>query len=246
MKQQKKEMLRQVPWIGVGAILLAGVLISVGIVCFRQNTTAENATGSETEAVHTLVFLDEEGAVLDEQQVSDGGYAMPPELESVNDSIAFRCWNQSLYRISRSTELTPVYQDLRESENAFYMDAHYVELGRNVELELWLGGEVCLSSIELTLTYDPEVLLDFQCDVEGSPFRVVSSEEGSVTLRLDADENLAEALTVATLRGTVSKARTDLIKTQIHVDMSGPKLLLNGTEKGTDSNAVHGDIYVLS
>ena len=109
-----------------------------------------------------------------------------------------------------------------------------------------MGGSVRLSGIELTLSYDKDVLQNFRCDVEGSPFQIVATGEDSVTLRLDATDNLTETTAAATVRFTVSKDREDIARTSILVDMADPVLTVSGTQVGTGSNAVHGDIYILS
>ncbi len=239
MKQQLKDILRQVPWIGVGCILLTGVLISAGIVLYRHFTTPPAPQ-------YTVVFTGSQGTLLNQQQVTAGSYALPPKLKHENDSIAFRCWSQHLYNIQNDTEVTPVYQDLRQTPNAFYMDAQYARLGEEVSMPLLLGGVVRLSGLELTLSYDSDVLLDFRCDVEGSPFHIVSSEVGKVVLRLDADENLTQTITAATLHFRIARNRDDVARTAVTVEMKDPLMVVSGLETGTGSTAVHGDIYILS
>lgn len=234
-----KDILKQVPWKSVIAILLTGVLISGGILVYRQMTKPELPK-------YTVVFKGSQGAVLAQQQVTAGGSAIPPKLQQDNDAIVFRGWSKHLYNIQKDTEVTPVYEDLRQAANAFYMDAAYALPGDEMEMTLWLGGSVRLSGIELTLSYDKDVLQNFRCDVEGSPFQIVATGEDSVTLRLDATDNLTETTAAATVRFTVSKDREDIARTSILVDMADPVLTVSGTQVGTGSNAVHGDIYILS
>ena len=234
-----KDILKQVPWKSVIAILLTGVLISGGILVYRQMTKPELPK-------YTVVFKGSQGAVLAQQQVNAGGSAIPPKLQQDNDAIVFRGWSKHLYNIQKDTEVTPVYEDLRQAANAFYMDAAYALPGDEMEMTLWLGGSVRLSGIELTLSYDKDVLQNFRCDVEGSPFQIVATGEDSVTLRLDATDNLTETTAAATVRFTVSKDREDIARTSILVDMADPVLTVSGTQVGTGSSAVHGDIYILS
>lgn len=234
-----KDILKQVPWKSVIAILLTGVLISGGILVYRQMTKPELPK-------YTVVFKGSQGAVLAQQQVTAGGSAIPPKLQQDNDAIVFRGWSKHLYNIQKDTEVTPVYEDLRQAANAFYMDAAYALPGDEMEMTLWLGGSVRLSGIELTLSYDKDVLQNFRCDVEGSLFQIVATGEDSVTLRLDATDNLTETTAAATVRFTVSKDREDIARTSILVDMADPVLTVSGTQVGTGSSAVHGDIYILS
>ena len=234
-----KDILKQVPWKSVIAILLTGVLISGGILVYRQMTKPELPK-------YTVVFKGSQGAVLAQQQVTAGGSAIPPKLQQDNDAIVFRGWSKHLYNIQKDTEVTPVYEDLRQAANAFYMDAAYALPGDEMEMTLWLGGSVRLSGIELTLSYDKDVLQNFRCDVEGSPFQIVATGEDSVTLRLNATDSLTETTAAATVRFTVSKDREDIARTSILVDMADPVLTVSGTQVGTGSSAVHGDIYILS
>ena len=103
-----------------------------------------------------------------------------------------------------------------------------------------------MSGLELTLSYDSDVLLDFRCDVENSPFQIVSSEKGQVTLRLDSNENLTETMTAATLHFKIAKNRDDVARTTVTVEMKDPIMVVSGAETGTGSTAIHGDIYILS
>lgn len=234
-----KDILKQVPWKSMIAIVLAGILISGGILIYRQMTKPELPK-------YTVVFKGSQGTVLAQQQVTAGGSAMPPKLQNENDGIVFRGWSKHLYNIQKDFEVTPIYEDLRQSTNAFYMDAVYALPGDEMAVTLWLGGNVQLSGIELTLSYDKDVLQNFRCDVEGSPFQIISTGEDSVILRLDAGENLTGATAVASLHFTVSKDRADVARTTILVGMADPVLTVSGIQVGTGSNAVHGDIYILS
>lgn len=234
-----KDILKQVPWKAVIAILLSGILISGGILIYRQLTKPELPK-------YTVEFTGSQGAVLSQQQVTAGSCAIPPKLQQDNDAIVFRGWSKHLYNIQKDMTVTPVYKDLRQATNAFYMDSAYALPGEEMEMTLWLGGNVRLSGIELTLSYDKDVLQNFRCEAEGSPFRIVATGEDSVTLRLDAGDNLTEATAVATVRFTVSKDRADVARTSILINMADPVLTVSGAQVGTGSNAIHGDIYILS
>lgn len=246
MKEETRSALRQVPWLGVGIILLAGVLISAGIVWSRMPEKPQDPPAETGGSVCTVTFVDENGSLLEEQQVPAGGYAVPPALESVNDAVVFRQWNNRLYDVTRSVELAPVYQDLQGEKNVFWLDSQYAQLGEEVQTDLWLGGQVCLSGMELAVTYDPEVLEDFRCDVTGSPFTVAESKKGIITLRLEAEENLTEGISVARISFTVADDRADVARTTVRIEMKDPEMIRSGAVAGTDSNAVHGDIYILS
>ena len=124
-----KDILKQVPWKSVIAILLTGVLISGGILVYRQMTKPELPK-------YTVVFKGSQGAVLAQQQVTAGGSAIPPKLQQDNDAIVFRGWSKHLYNIQKDTEVTPVYEDLRQAANAFYMDAAYALPGDEMEMTL--------------------------------------------------------------------------------------------------------------
>lgn len=245
MKGQIRSILHQVPWIGVISIILAGVLISAMIIFVEPDWNNETISASDLP-IYTLTFVDDRGDLLEQQEVHAGGFAVPPKIESHNDGIAFCGWSQTLYDINRSTEISPVYQDLRQEQNVFYIDSQCAKLGEDVEGSLFLNGSVCLSAIELTLEYDSEVLLDFICDTAEGPFVIVNEEPGTVVLRLEEDQNLTEPMTAAGFRFRINPERDDIAKTRIHVEMKTPAMITEGGEMGTNSRAVHGDIYLLS
>ena len=243
MKRNNRKIWSQIPWGGVAVILAAGILISAGIIWSRRPAASE--TQAPDGPVHTVTFLDQQGEILQESDVNHGSYAVPPELEAVESGIVFRSWSNLLYGIDRDMETRPVYQDLRESSNVFYLGGAYGQLGEQMEMELQLGGKVNLSSIELTLRYDPDVLKKFSCDTLDGPFEVRKKGRGYVVLELAADENLTESVTAAQLRFNIAKSCSDAEMTKILVEMKDP-MKLEGGEKGTDSCAVHGEVYLLS
>ena len=245
MKSQTCSILQEVPWIGVVSILLAGILVSTMIIFADPNRNNETISTSDLP-IYTLTFVDERGDLLEQQEVHAGGFAVPPKMESYNDGIAFCGWSQKLYDINRSTEMYPVYQNLHQEQNVFYIDSQVAQLGDELEANLFLSGIVRLSSINLILEYDSEVLLDFVCDVEESPFAVLSEEPGKVVLGLKVDRNLAEPLTAAVLRFRIDPERDDIARSRIHIEMKSPAMITEEGEVGTSSRAVHGDIFLLS
>ena len=247
MNNRSQNDMHLIPWKGVAAILAAGFLVSAGMLLNARSAPEQTPATPQERPMYTLTFLDEQGdGILQEQQVQEGGYAIPPALESENDGIAFRCWSQKLYDIRRSTELQPSYQDLRWEQNAFYIDSQCVQLGEEVTADLWLSGNVRLSSILLTVEYDPEVLLELECDTAQGPFRLVSAEPGVVTLQLDESQNLTAPTTAASFRFRTNPGSDDLASTRLRISMNDPAVITEGGEVGTNCCAVHGDIYLLS
>lgn len=246
MKKQIRYILQQIPWKGVIVILSAGILISGGMILHAHTKQDQASVATPDMPIYTVTFLDDRGEILEQQQVPEGGFAVPPAKESPNNGMVFRGWSQKLYDINRSTEVTPVYQDLRNEKNAFYIDSQCAQLGEEVTTDLWLCGNVCLSSIQLSLEYDPNVLLDLKCDTAGSPFTVVSTEPGAVILRLDETQNLTGLITVASICFSINPESDTIAKTRIRIDMEDPAMMKEGGEVGADSCAVHSDIFLLS
>ncbi len=246
MEHQSREIINQVPWKCVIGIVLAGVIISLSIILFSIFDNDHTSDSTSNTPVYTVTFLNHNGEILEEQQVHAGSFVQPPQVASTNDAIVFRGWSQKLYNINRSTEMTPVFQDLRQERNAFYMDSQCVQLGAEVESNLWLGGTVCLSSVQLVLKYDSEVLLEMECNTAGSPFVVVSEEPGTVILELDEEENLTKPVAIADIHFRIAPNREDLASTRIHIEMKDPAMMTERGEAGSNSCAVHGDIYLLS
>ncbi len=240
MKMKTREVLRQVPWLGVVLILLVGVIASGAIVYARRP-----AEETEETVYHTVRFLDSDGTLIEEKQVAHGDAAIPPEMESTADGIVFDGWSKMLYSVGDSADVQPIYRDMREEKNTLYLDAAYGQLGETINAKIWLGGQVCLSGMELTIVYDPEVLEAFTCD-PSSPFEVTETSEGSIKLRMAESENCTEAFCVANISYKISDNSSNIAKTKIRLEMKNPKVIRDGGEHGTDGNAVHGIVYPLS
>ncbi len=241
-----KEIWKQIPWFPVILILIAGLGCSIWIQHNKRASRELTATEPTEAIIHTLTFLDGQGAVLTELTCEDHGFVLPPVQSSEGNAIVFRGWNQPLYDVRRSTELIPRYQDLSAEKNVFYIDSCYTQPGESVERTLWLAGQVAICESEITLLYDPATLKDFRCDPSDESVRILSHESGKLVLQLQSSENLTTAQSLASIGFTVDPARTDLAKTEIHITARDPKVWEAAASIGTDSVAISCDIYTLS
>lgn len=245
MKKQVREILQTIPWLAVFFILLAGILASIGIYCFckeSRNGEKVSAQSQMQSQTHRVTFFREDGSILEEKTVAHGESVMPPVLTSGKDAVVFRGWTINLSSITRDTEARPLFQDLTNEKNVFYMDTRYEESGQDIMVELKLGGRVNLSGIKLTLTYDPEVLKLLESESALDGVEVSKTEDGILEIIIDSEENLTEPTQVLCMKYHVEDV--DFILAYLDVSMKEPRRMDGGAMVGTDSTAVNGKIYI--
>lgn len=245
MKKCVKETIRAIPWMAVFLILLVGGLVSIGI-CFcngdRKEDYATAASIQEQNKTCQVTFLQEDGTVLEVKEVAYGESVMPPLLTSEKEGKVFRGWTTNFSRIVADMEAVPIFHDLSGEKNVLFMDTCYEESGKDISIELKLGGRVKLSGMKITLTYDPKVLAYLESEVLLDNTKVTKSDDGILEIVIDEKENLTEPISLLRMKYHVEDV--DFILTYLELSMKEPRKIEGGTAIGTDSTAVNGKIFI--
>ncbi len=220
----------------IALILLSGVIASV-VVLFAVNSY-KIKKAEENAPIHTVTFAYQDGSVIKQKEVKEGKGVLPPNLETQG---VFRGWSVIINNITSDVETHPMIYSIND-ENLFYFNSVYVEEGDEFNIDLMLGGEINISSTELTIKYDPKVMKFIRLS-ESELCNITNKEKGSLTVLINSNTPLtAEALisqiTFKAKKKDVSSSRIDLI-------CKNAKLVNEGVETSVTVSTLNNNIYYL-
>lgn len=226
-------------WIQVALILLAGVLLSLGIWMYSNSLHNDSEQEHESKSFK-VTFAAGDGAVIAEKNAEREKGVLPPEIE-IGEGTVFRGWDNRINCIRADIETHPILYPIKES-NLFYFNSEYVFEGEDFELELLLGGNVNISSGELNIEYDPEVLTFIDAD-ESECCRAKLTENGTITVTLNSESVLTDSTSLAVLKFHAEEK--DAYSTRI--DLIGGAFTVReaGKETPIDSATINNNIYFL-
>lgn len=187
---------------------------------------------------HTVTFAYLDGTVIDTKEVEHGKGVFPPEL---NDAGIFRGWSKGINAVETDIEAHPVYHLITEN-NLFYFDSVYVQEGKEFSLDVYVGGYVSVSSGELTLAYDPEVL-DFLDSKNMEQCSVVKSTDGELLISFESDSPIKMETLLSQLRFLAKEK--DAYATEITLKASNMKVIADGQETPADCATINNKVFFL-
>ena len=223
-------------WLQIIAIFLVGILAS-GVAFWIAKDIVSNRQ-SETMEKHTVTFAYQDGTIIETKEVSHGKGVFPPQLA---DKGVFRGWSSGFNIVEADVEAHPVYHTIAEN-NLFYFDSVYVQEGKEFSLDLYVGGQVSISSGELTLAYDTDVL-DFVGTSDGGPCTVAETTEGEIVLRFDSDTTIKEEALLSQLRFYAKEK--DAYATEVVLKASKMMVVAEGQEIPADCATINNKVFFL-
>lgn len=220
-------------WLQIVLILMTGALVSLGIWLYSKTP---EASGSGEK--YTVTFAYGDGSVIAKSEVRSGKGVLPPIPET--DDV-FRGWDSAINNVTDNIEAHPMLYTIVE-DNLFYFNSVYVQEGERFNISLRLGGNVNMSSGELTLEYDPEVLTYIGADCE-KLCTIDLPEPGLISVRVNSDAVLTDAAQLAVLKFRAEEK--DAYSTQINLKTSKVVTLSAGEEIPADNATINNKIYFL-
>ncbi len=216
-------------WAQVVAILLAGVIASGAVYLIVKDKTAER---------FTVTFAESNGEIIEQKEVKKGSGVFPPVL--TNDGV-FRGWSAGFNMVESDIEVHPIFYDIVE-DNLFYFDSVYAKEGKSFTLDLYIAGNVNVSSGTIKLTFDPDVMKykkaqsDDLCEIK-------EDKAGELTIGFSSKK----AITKKTLLGEIMfyAKRADAYASEIQLSASDVILVANGKEQKADFATINNKIYFL-
>lgn len=217
-------------WLQIMMILLLGVVASIGVYTVGRN---RNTT------MYTVTFAYNDGSIIEQKQVKAGKGVEPPKYVS---DMVFRGWNSPINNIQQDMEVHPMFYTISDDVNLFYFNSVYVREGKDCLLDLNLTGDVNLSSAELVLSYDTNVL-QFKGENSADICTVKEKEHGTLAININSDEPVTEKTLISQLKFHAKKA--DAKWTEIDLKSKGAKIEVNGMEYDIESSTINNKIYFL-
>lgn len=216
-------------WVEIVAILLAGVIASIGLYLYIKDKNTNR---------YDVVFALGDGTILAQKTIKEGKGIIPPELDT---DYVFRGWDKAINNIICDTEVHPLLYNI-EDNNLFYFDSEYVKEGKTFLIDLILAGNVEISKCKLTMEYDEEVMEYKSC--ENSEFIKLEQESpGKLIIHFSSDENLKEKTELTQLKFYAKKKNVEY--SQITLSASDVMLLSNGKEVYGECATINNNIYFL-
>ena len=237
MKKRQKEARRQMPfWLQIVIILLCGAISSVG--AYGVVRRAQQKQSDDGLPVYTVTFAYQDGSVIGTKQVKEGRGVYPPEFDAPG---VFQGWSKPINAIMANIEVHPLYYSIAD-ENLFCFDSVYVKEGDEFAIELMLTGEVNISSAELMVSYDTDVM-EFVGSTKDAFCTVSDDGDGNLAVRIDSDESLSEAAVLSEIRFKALKK--DVYSSQIDLICKNAKVSQSGVDVPVTASTLNNKVYYL-
>ena len=223
-------------WMQIAAILLAGILASGAAFWIAQEYMSNRQT--EELEKHTVTFAYLDGTVIEIKEVTHGKGVFPPEL---TDEGVFRGWSNGFNAVVADVEAHPVYHSITEN-NLFHFDSVYVQEGNEFTLDICVGGHVSVSSGELTLEYDAEVL-EFLDSKDMVKCTVSESTKGELVICFNSDTVIKTETLLSQLRFRAKEK--DAYATEVILKASNIKVVAEGQELPADCATINNKVFFI-
>ena len=230
-KASKKS--RQFPfWLQIVLILAVGAAVSVIILLVARSRSSDREKGD----TFTVTFCYQDGTLIDQMEAERGKGVEPPQY--IGEEI-FRGWNTAINYVTSDTEAHPILYQIVE-DNLFYFDSVYVQEGSAFSLDLFVGGNVNVSSGSLTIEYDPDVL-----SYQRTSGLCEASEDEPGVLRLEFSEDapITEKTQLASIKFEAKEV--DAYSTEVLLSAEEATLRVKGTEQAVDFATINNQVFFL-
>lgn len=229
-KQKTKSPKSSIAWIPVVSILVAAILASVLIMQYNFYRNS-----------HIVTFTDKDDRVIEKVRVGYGKNAVAPNPPEVENNM-FESWDGTLLNVKEDSTAKPVYRNLSDEKNIFYLDSCYVNSGKTFSFDIKLGGEVDINSVTLGIAYDSEVLDYISCTSEDGLFKEDDVSNGDGYLRIPLKFSDSHAGKVATLTFKAHSAEPKV--TTIPVDTFKPDTGTTIVSDMIECTSIEGKVYI--
>lgn len=220
----------------IAAILLAGILASGAAFWIAREYASKRQ--NENLAKHTVTFAYQDGTVIETKEVTHGKGVFPPKL---TEKGVFRGWSNGFNAVVADIEAHPVYHNITEN-NLFHFDSVYVQEGNEFTLDICVGGYVSISSGELSLEYDAEVL-EFLDSKDMVKCTVSESTKGELVICFNSDAVIKTETLLSQLRFRAKEK--DVYATEVTLQASNVKTVVEGQEIPAECATINNKIFFL-
>ncbi len=223
-------------WLQIVCILLVGIIASCIAFGIAQKSMEDQKAAEAIKHTVTFAYLD--GTVIETKEVTHGKGVFPPKL---TDEGVFRGWSNGFNAVVADVEAHPIYHSIKEN-NLFYFDSVYVQEGKEFSLDVRVGGYVSVSSGELILEYDPDVL-DFIESKNTIPCVITEPTEGKLVICFNSDTVIKTETLVSQLCFLAKEK--DAYATEITLKASDIMVVAEEGEIPADCATINNKVFFL-
>ena len=225
-----------------GKKLFTALLPAIIILILGFTVSAIIYFTSHTEPTYTVTFCDEKNEVISTVKAKEGEPAKAPEMEPKANAV-FKGWNVDLSNVTEDMEARPVYNDLSKDVNAIYIDTYYEESGEEFWVEVKMAGEINLASVDLGIAFDSDTLKFLGYDgLSHTKETNVEEKKDYLVFPMEFEEVPKQGDSILKLKFQCKNKH--LVYTDLPIDISNAKTLLDGVLQPADVTSVKGNIYI--
>ncbi len=101
-------------------------------------------------------FYSDTKTLLKAEKVKRGESVAPPNSPQLSYGKIFKKWDKDFSKATKKLDVYPEYEEVTGKKNAFALAGAYSNNENYAFVPLTLSGDVCVSGVQLTLTYDTE------------------------------------------------------------------------------------------
>lgn len=140
----------------IGAAVAFGLVLIAVVLFWVPTRNTKKVQSVEQSGDYTVTFMSGAGRVLKVENVASGQSATPPEDPGLLFGERFLAWDKPFTNVSEDLVIHAVTGSVTQDSNAFILENAYVQQGGDVIVPFLLGGNVCLSAFDVTVSYDRE------------------------------------------------------------------------------------------
>lgn len=216
-------------WLQIVAILLIGIIASVGTYLFIYDKNRDS---------FTVTFAYGNGDIIEQKIVKSGNGVVPPNFDT---DYVFRGWDGIINNISSDMEVHPMLYKIVE-DNLFYFDTVYAREGRKFSIDLILAGNVNISNGELMLKYDEDVL-EYKSFDGCEEIEITQTKPGELLVQFNSENVITKKTKLAQIK--LYAKRKDAMYSQITLSAIKANVVLNGKEISADCATINNNVYFL-
>ena len=224
MTEKKKQTLFILLIVG---ILLVGIITS-GIIWWRSAEVNK----------HVVKFYDDNDFLIAEYKVRNGKSVFFDKSLPTLENRVFKGWDKNLSVINEDTEVYPIYQNIPQDPNVFYIDTYYINGGDDVWIDLKIGGIIDVTTAKIGLAYDSDVLTFIEGDSSEYLFSPIEIKDEYLVFHFDfTNKNIQNG---SIIRLHFECKDVEFLTTDLPIDL----LNLQSKDGLADGTTVKGNIYI--
>ncbi len=218
----------------IALALIVGIVISIFLIMNSKTYQVNFYSDSET-----IIKVDE---------VKRNDSAIPPNNPQITYGKIFKAWDKDFTKVTKNMDVHPICEDITKKENVFAVSGVYGKTDSDINIPVFLGGNVCLCGFDITVTYNPQMLNYEGYTDEDGAIVVNSKEQGTIKVNYISTKNTTGDINICNLKFTAKdKNFSGPIKLKVNsiYAFEDSEDLKNDNMYSPKYNTIDGEVFVL-